>query len=201
MKNILCFGLVALAGVCAAASAQLITFDELGDQPAGFSETTALRNQYADLGVTFSGNSATNGGAILNVNSNFGISPRSGNHFLAFNSIANMSDGGTPFGPQTITFAGGASAVSIYGSSGSGTTRFTMQSFDANNTQLGQVIVSASDTWEEIALTGGNIAYVVITGAGDETYVMDDLAWTAIPAPSSMALAGVFALASVRRRR
>jgi hypothetical protein len=76
-----------------------------------------------------------------------------------------------------------------------------MQSFDENGTQLGQVIVSASDTWEEIALSGGNIAYVVISSAGDDTFVLDDLSWTAIPAPSSMALAGVLVLGAARRRR
>lgn len=201
MKKNFAVALSILAGVCGAASAQLITFDELGDQPSGFAQTTALRAQYAGLGVTFSGAEEMDGGAILNVNSNFGIAPRSGENFLAFNANAALNDGGRPFGPQTISFAGGASAVSIYGASGDGTTRFTMQSFDENGTQLGQVIVSASDTWEEIALSGGNIAYVVISSDGDDTFVMDDLSWTAIPAPSSMALAGVLVLGAARRRR
>lgn len=190
-----------LAGVCGAASAQLITFEELGTQPGLFLSTGPLRSEYAGQGVSFSGRNATDGGAILNQSGNFGINARSGEHFLAFNGGTNMNNGGVPTGPQTIAFAGGASSVSIYGASGNGTTRFIMQSFDANNTQLGQVIVSASDTWEEISLSGGNIAYVVINADGDDAYVMDDLSWTAIPAPSSMALAGVLALGAARRRR
>jgi len=201
MKSSFGFILTVLAGAASMASAQLITFDELGDQPSGFVQTTALRAQYAGLGVTFSGAEELDGGAILDVDSNFGIEARSGRNFLAFNAGAALNDGGRPFGPQTISFAGGASAVSIYGASGDGTTRFIMRSYDANNTQLGQVIVSASDTWEEIALSGGNIAYVVISSDGDNTFVMDDLSWTAIPAPSSMALAGVLALGAARRRR
>jgi hypothetical protein len=196
MKTLAAVALTLLAGIGGVASAQLITFEELGEQPGLFLETTALRAQYAAQGVTFSGAGALDGGGILNQSGNFGVNARSGEHFLAFNTGASFSDGGTPTGPQTITFAGGASAVSIYGA----IARITMTSFDQNNTQIGSVTIGAANQWQELALTG-NISYVVIVGAGSSTFVLDDLAWTAIPAPSSAALAGILALGAARRRR
>lgn len=196
MKKFASLIVVVAGGLCSVASAQLITFEELGTQPGLFFETGPLRNEYVGQGVSFSGRNGTDGGAILNQIGNFGINARSGEHFLAFNESANMNNGGIPTGPQTITFAGGASAVSIYGA----IARMTMTAFDANNTQLGSSTIGAGDTWQQMSVSG-NISYVVISAAGASFYVMDDLEWTAIPAPSSMALAGVLALGAARRRR
>ncbi len=187
---------VLLCGVSSIASAQAINFEELGTQTNSFSATTPLRNEYAGMGVVFSGQNALDGGAILNVTSNFGVNARSGEHFLAFNTGASMSNGGVPTGPQTISFVGGASSVSIYGI----IARMTMTAFDANNTEIASTTIGADGVWQEMALSG-NISYVVITGAGSSTYLLDDLSWTAIPAPSSVALAGVLALGAARRRR
>lgn len=196
MKTRAAIALTLLAGVSGVASAQFINFEELGAQPPVFNETTALRAQYAAQGVTFSGAGALDGGGILNQAGNFGLNARSGEHFLAFNTTATFSDGGTPTGPQTITFAGGASAVSIYGA----IARITMTAFNDDNVEVGNVTIGADLAWQELALTG-NISYVVIAGAGSATMVLDDLSWTAIPAPSSAALAGILALGAARRRR
>ena len=79
-------------------AADVITFDELGTQPAGFFLVEPLRNEYA--GLRFSGPSALDGGAILDQDGNFGIEARSGRNFLAFNrgDSVLMANGGRQIG-------------------------------------------------------------------------------------------------------
>ena len=69
-----------------------------------FSETAALRDEYADRGVRFRGPGPADGGGVLSTCAFFlvtGISPPT---FLGFNQTAEFADGGVPRDPQTILF-------------------------------------------------------------------------------------------------
>ena len=114
---------VAIVGVMAAvlgsagvARATDIDF-ELGAQN-NFINTVALSNEYAGQGVVFSGPATGSGGAVLSVFGGFGVTPRSGMDFLAFNSGAILLNGGTPTGPETMVFSSPQTSVRIYVSGG-----------------------------------------------------------------------------------
>ena len=84
--------------------ATTINFDDL-DEPCEFIETTALRDRYLSLGVQFSEPGSLDGGAILNECGGFGVTGHSPPNVLAFDNGAQLSDGGIPRGPETISFA------------------------------------------------------------------------------------------------
>lgn len=71
-----------------------------------------LRDEYAAYGVHFRGATATTGGAILHQCSNFGVSPRSGVHFLAFNSSTYAS------APERVHFDALQSRVRLHVANG-----------------------------------------------------------------------------------
>jgi len=110
------------AAVVPVANAVIINFDtDAFGNPiiarCGFSQTTALRDLYSSLGVTFAGAAPNDGGAILDECGSFGVPALSGDNFLAFNRNAQMQDGGIPTDPQIIIFDPAASVVSIWVSS------------------------------------------------------------------------------------
>jgi hypothetical protein len=154
-----------------------ITFDELGPQPSDFSSTTALTSQYNSLGVTFSG-----GGAILDENSSFGVNALSGRDFLAFNEFATLSGGGTPSGPETVTFATPVSSVSIYGGDGSSET-FSLAGYGAGHTLLAsESSPNVGGQYTELSISAPDITSITFGGNGS-FYVFDNLTFT--PAVSS----------------
>lgn len=89
----------------------VINFDG-ASAPAFFSSTTALASVG---GVSFNGSSLrpTDGGAVLDETSNFGVTGHSAPNFLAFNCGATMADGGTPMVPETIHFPSEVQRVSL----------------------------------------------------------------------------------------
>jgi hypothetical protein len=163
--------------------------------PPDFIGTTRLSTLYSSLGVTFSGPGGNDGGAILNQNSNFGVSPVSGPNFLAFNPFAKLSDGGVPQGPETISFANPVSTVSIQVAGGIHADPFLLQAFDGSN----QLVDSSSVTTQQFApltvSSPGGISSVVLSTTGNGVFVADDLSFTASPEPTSLALFGLTTLA------
>ncbi len=81
-----------------------IDFDE-GSAPPAFSSTSRLSNKYADLGVTFEGASADDGGAVVDYDGGgWTFTGNSPDNFLAFNTGSMLSGGGVAQGPETIYF-------------------------------------------------------------------------------------------------
>ena len=104
-----------------------------------FSAGSALSSLYAPMGVVFSGPQANTGGAIVNqAAGGFTVPTRSGDNFLAFsgNTFAH--------GPETITFTGGASSVTIYAIS-PGTSSFTMTAYNGLGLPLATTTVAAPE--------------------------------------------------------
>jgi len=196
-------------GLVAASTAEaaFINFDEDANgnpivAPTNFSSTTALTTLYTSLGVTFSGPGGNDGGAILDVASNFGVPARSGRNFLAFNRGALLNDGGIPTDPESILFSTLVSEVSIWASGGGSGGTFTLTAFDASNTQVAiDIEVVASSTYGELLVSyAPGIQRVVLTSL-DNTFVYDDLSFTPVPEPGSLALLGIGALGVASRLR
>ncbi|MHC4743633.1 MAG: hypothetical protein ACYS8Z_17090 [Planctomycetota bacterium] len=144
------------------AQTSIINFDDVS-APCVFAETTALREQYAHLGVHFSGPGQLDGGAILNMCGGFGVNARSGENFLAFNRGAGMSDEGTPSDPETIEFDVLMENVSIYAAGGVSQDTFTMDAYDAlgNLIDTDQVVTIG---WAELSVSSqAGIRSVVLT--------------------------------------
>ncbi len=166
-------GLATVVLAPAAAAQVTISFEEMGVQPGGFSKTTPLRDQIA--GAMFAGPGPLDGGAILHQDGNFGVSARSGLHFLAFNTFGTMANGGVARDPETITFAQAAGEVSIWAAGGFDTNSFTMLAFNAAGAQIGMDQVQTQD-WAELRVVAAGIASIRLTvDSGDEAWVYDDL--------------------------
>jgi hypothetical protein len=178
--------------------------------PSLFANTTALTNLYAPLGVHFSGPGGNDGGAIINQAGNFGENARSQPNFLAFNTFARLSNGGTPRGPETITFDASQSAVSLFASDAGGSDTFRLDAFNA----VGTLVASDTETagaglYALLSVSSPDIDKVIVTETGGVgVFVLDDLSFTpagprAVPEPSSLVLLalGGGALAGWRRWR
>ncbi len=166
----------ALTAIPPPPGAIVINFDDVA-APCSFDQTTALRDQYAGLGVLFMGPAANDGGGVLDQCGNFGVSGHSPPNFLAFNAGSAFSNGGIPRPPETITFINGASYVQVNaGSYGGAGQIVTMEAFDAAGSSLGSDSLTLASTLDTLSITADEIAWVVInTPAG--VLVLDDLAF------------------------
>jgi hypothetical protein len=174
--------LVAALGLSAPASAQsvLIDFEGTG-APTTFGATQALSNEYASLGVLFSGPTPGDGGAILNQGSGFGVPARSGTDYLCFNEIASYSNGSSPGGPETITFTTStATQVSVWVSGGSQATSFQMTGYRQGTPVANVSNSSQIASWAELAIADplGFDSVVVEEIGGDFAWCLDDVSFT-----------------------
>ena len=200
---------LATLGLAAVAEAgEIIDFDVDPDgmpidASGEFSETTALRELYASMGVHFLGPGDLDGGAILNQGGNFGVDAFSGKNFLAFNRNSHLGDGGIPTDPETILFDIPMVTVSIWAAGGNGTGgSFLMEAFDETDTLV------ASDSVFTVGFSQMSVSWdkgmtkVVLTELGaDDHFVYDDLQFQPIPTPGAIALLGLVGLIAGRRRR
>lgn len=161
----------ALAG----ADAGLINFDDVG-APCNFSDTVALRDEYASQGVHFRGNDAVNGGGILNECGNFGVTGYSPPNFLAFNPIARFSDGGIPTPPQYIYFDDPVGGIRIKAGAGLGGT-LRMTAYNTSHQVVGSKTLAMTPALQTLTIVGQDIKGVVIKLEGVNDFVIDDLEW------------------------
>lgn len=148
--------------------------------PCLFVQTTPIREQYALLGVHFSGPDASSGGAILDQCSNFGVSAASGTNFLAFNATATYTSVGTPASPETITFDSPVSAVSMLASGGFTSSPGQLTAFGMTNNLLAadsEILPQGSYVTLQVS-SGAGIRKVVLTGPS--LFVVDNLSFSVI---------------------
>ena len=193
--------------VSAVAAEILITFDEAGSAPLDFASTVPLTAAYSSSGVTFSGPSAGQGGAILDEDGGFGVSALSGSNFLAFNRATYATD------PETIRFDTLWQTVSIFAAGGlepdTEPDTFLMEAFDDSDKKVASISSTYTTDWYLLTLTWENgIRKIKLTQtAGDGIFVFDNLratdSSTPVAEPASMMLlvAGLAGLAGLRSRR
>ncbi len=183
--------------------AVVIDFDD-AVAPVVFIETVALSNEYADEGVIFSGPGGNDGGAVLDSIS-FPGTGFSLPNILAFNTLATLSDGGIPQGPETLTFTDTVSHVQINaGNSDIAPDGVTMECFDGDAMSLGQDTIAATGTLQTLAVTAPGIVNCVLDFES-QIGVFDDLAFvvesrppiTEVPTLSERGLALLIVLLAV----
>jgi hypothetical protein len=148
----------------------LINFDA-APAPCGFGLATRLSYQFADKGVVFEGPGGTDGGAILNSCSSFGITGFSGSNFVAFNPASTLADGGVPRGPETLRFTSPVSSVLLL-AGGPTPALLTMQAF-RGGTLVASTSATLSTAMAPLAVLGGGITRVVLTSAAP--FAIDNL--------------------------
>lgn len=164
--------------VSLSAQASLITFEETGTKTCCFASEPDLTDQYASLGVNFSGQ-----WAILNQSGNFGVNALSGEHFAAFNNEVTTDTLG-------ISFDNAVGSVSGY-----------LGSLFASNWSINWYLNGVNQGFLEISnqasdyvmLNLSNITADYLTIQSDQYYgVLDDLSFegasASVPEPSSLAL-------------
>jgi hypothetical protein len=152
-----------------------IDFDD-GPKPCTFAETIALTTEYSALGVVFSGPGGNDGGAILDECGNFGVTGHSPPNFLAFNTDANLSSGGIPRGPETLTFSVTVDTVAINGGGDLAGT-ITLECFDSGAASVGSQSIAGASALQPLSVTAaGQIAYCVLSFSGSIA-VFDDLTY------------------------
>ena len=156
----------------------MINFDDQS-APDVFNNTTPLRENYAALGVHFSGAGQSAGGGIVTQKGGWSTSGSSSPNFLAFNTTGRFQNGVVPQGPEIVSFDMPVSYVEIKaGSPYSGTV--TMRAFDALGTELGSTSQALTSPLQKMSLQAPNIRRVNIES--DAFYfAVDDLGWN-IPA-------------------
>ena len=160
-----------------------INFDDF-QAPCVFASTTALRNRYQSLGVTFTGPGINDGGGILDECGNFGVSGYSRPNFLAYNPGARFSNGGIPRDPQTMHFDPPVSSVSFYVFGHYGGT-VNAYAYDANNQLVDSDSANLVSNGAQISLSGTGIVRVVYSTNPNKIYVMDNLSFTQFqPSPT-----------------
>lgn len=192
MKSLKHLLAIAAVSVSTAASAALVSFDDL---PVG----SVITNQYAGLGVVFSG--WENDAQVSLTTSNV-YSPTYGNY------LGNSADG-TSFPSQRwdevrLDFAALASNVSfkLYSH---GDLAITFNAYDASDNLL-ETIVLSSEPWGNVVFGSSGIARISAFQPNDGWYwAMDEVSFdsSSVPEPASLALLGlgVIGLAFSRRKQ
>jgi hypothetical protein len=157
-----------------------INFDDLS-APTDFMDTVALRDEYASLGVHFSGKAGNDGGGILNENGDWGVTGFSAPNILVFDSAATgpngYPDGGTPNTPEWIWFDWNAGYISAKFGSGNGFSAgetVTLTAYDVDSNELAFKGIVLGPTMQTLSVSSPDINYVIITSAA-QYLVMDDL--------------------------
>ena len=156
----------------------LIGFDDFV-APGAFGFTTPLRDRYLPLGVRFRGGPGTDGGAVLNATSNFGVTGYSGMNFLAFNSIVGTIVPNSYIAalPEVIVFTDPAAAVSVrVGSASSAGSTVRLDAFDGASVLVASNALVLGTALQTLTVSAPGIRQVVVSGPS--VMVLDDLRFT-----------------------
>jgi len=171
------------------ASATLITFDD------GQPNNSAIGGFYSGLGVTFTDAMWTD---------NFGLAGTSGTQAVASISSIFQPQQANPIGASFSTLV---SSVTLRGID-VGEQGFRLKAFDASNTLVDNQVVlgTGAGVGAFFDLTvNGSIARIEFSqdnpGTGGDGMIFENLAFTPVPEPASMAALGLGAVALLRRRR
>ena len=161
--------------------ATVIDFDA-NSEPCQFAFTMALGEEFAGLGVHFAGPNSNDGGGILDECGGFSVTGHSSPNFLAFNiSSGGFSGGGNAVGPETISFDFPVTHVQAnVGQDTSGT--IVLEAYDSGAVLVDSASIGGSGALATLVLQAPDIRSVVVTFSGT-LMVLDDLAFTAAPAP------------------
>ena len=178
-------------------NATVIDFDDI-TAPSEFADQSPLAEEYAGLGVHFSGS-----GEVLNSSSGFGVElslPFSSPNFLAFNTSANALP------PETISFDYDINSFSLDFAGSIGLITLTAYNGGSFVDNLFFYSSTATD-WSNISLTlteaFDSIVFDVIDV--DNAFVVDNITFTgaitSVSEPSSVLLfgMGLIGLAGTRR--
>ncbi len=152
-----------------------IEFDDMA-APCVFAETDPLRDEYLGLGVSFSGPGPADGLAVLDECGNFGISGHSSPNFLAANCGSVMLNGGTPWGPETLTFTETiVSCSALVGSnSGQGFT-LSMDAYDVGGGLVASDTIVLAAEMQLLGVAGAGIKTVIVGSIQPCVWILDDL--------------------------
>jgi hypothetical protein len=160
-----------------------LNFDDMA--PCVFANTIPVPSTfYQRYGFILKGPNSTDGGAILNECSGFGVTGHSSPNFLAFNCASTMSNGGVPFLPEKIIFTAPVKGVSL--KVGSGGSAGQAVAFVAK-TALGKTVdtetVVLASAMQTVSLTSlkSNIKKVMVVLPEGSTacgFVIDDITTT-----------------------
>lgn len=176
MKPICFLSLFAVLSVASSLGAQTIEidFDDISGAPCSWSGATPASDEYAALGVTFSGSAPGLGMAIMNECSNPTASGFSPPNFLFSNQTGGS--GGTFTGPEILTFATPLSEFQIRAGQSLATT-ITVTGFNAAGDLVDTMTITATQALQPITISGAGIVVVELAFVGSYC-VFDDIVAT-----------------------
>jgi hypothetical protein len=173
----------ALLPATANAELVVINFDDT-PQPCEFGKTTALRDAYLPLGVSFSGPGALDGGAVLDSCGNIGQwTGYSAPNFVAFSVGGELRDSGWAVGPELLTFTGDVTSVRV-SVTGDGD-QAVLEVYDAAMQLLGRSSAWGEYALEVLSVAAPGIRYARVYDQGAATWVFDDLAFEIDTTPAA----------------
>ncbi|MBU2652121.1 MAG: T9SS type A sorting domain-containing protein [Bacteroidetes bacterium] len=161
-----------------------INFDDKFYLPCAFASVDPLQGEYEGYGVIFGGPTDYDGGALLDECSGFAVTGYSPPNYLAFNTLAVLSGGGIPKGPEDIYFDPPVAYVEILaGSSWAGI--IDMFAYDEMDNLLDSDQLTGTDNLQLMSVTGERIAKVTIQFSGNGL-VLDNLVFDTYLAPDDL---------------
>lgn len=180
--------ILAVAGLAGIANAQLIDFEGLG-------EGTPVDTQYSALGVEF----GTSGGGPASISS-FSA-------FFGSDVLCNATDGGSDRRLTLIMdFSTPITDLEFdFNSAGDPSAAFPIRFYNAGGLSSTDVVPYSGAGWVRDIMYGGldNVTRVEIDSGGGAGWLfgVDNMDFTQVPAPGSLALLGLGGLVAARRRR
>jgi hypothetical protein len=152
-----------------------IDFDDVV-APCTFAATGPLRDEYLGLGVSFSGPGPADGLAVLDECGGFSVSGHSSPNFLAANCNSAMQNGGTPWGPETLTFTETIVSCSVLVGSNSGQgSALSMDAYDIGGGLVASDTVVLAPEMQLLGVAAAGIKTVVIGTVQPCVWILDDL--------------------------